>query len=272
MPIKVHFRGPMLFVTDSESGDVVDRILIPDSTSLRKHPDGSEAIPHDAGLLLIDGDKTEVYVPLAGRTITIAATGEKGRPKITRDFLGVPPLNEMTNSSEATSQSAPMRLRNAPDAEPTTIEITGGRMSGEMKIDRTKVELLRHNARPLPWEITTMPTWESDAAQGTITLKGGHRKDETIDLGPGVSVYIYNWDIPFPRQDQLTAMRTETDEITDLDFKFVYTLLKPDKQTWQEWLGGAGQLPSPRLKEFDSNFGFTPATCNGARIAGVPVE
>jgi hypothetical protein len=271
MPIKVHFRGPMLFVTDSQSSDVVDRILIPDSTALRKHPDGSDAIPHDAGLLLIDG-RREVYMPLAGRKVTIDATGEKGRPKITADFLGVPPLTEMTNSSEATPPSVPMRRRSAPDGEPTTVEITGGRMSGEMKIDKTKVELLRHNAPPLPWEITTMPTWVSDATKGTITLTGGHRKDETIELGPGVSVYIYNWDIPFPRQDQLTAMRTETDEITDLDFKFVYTLLKPTGQTWQEWLGGAGQLPSPRLKEFDSHFGFTPATCNSARITGVAIE
>ena len=272
MPIKVSFRGPMLFVSDkaseNELNDVVDRVVIPDATSIGKHGDGSDAKPHVAGLLLIEKGRPQVYIPLGGRKVEISADGENGLPKVNKDFLGVPPIHQMTNPKA--SKTPPIKQRSALNDDPTIITFNGGSMGGEMKIEK-KMELTRHGDTPVPWVVTSMPFWQSGAARGTIKLSGGDYDDETITLTPEVTVYIYNWDTAFPTDEILTLTTDVTNMRSDEDFKWVYALLKPDGgKTWKQWLNGE-PLPTPRVA--DTAGAFTPplSTCNSARVSGMPL-
>jgi hypothetical protein len=271
MSIKVFFRGPMLFVSDvaapDEADDVVNRVLIPDATSDSDHEDGSVGVPHTAGLLLVEKGKPNTHIALAGRSIEIAADAENHLPKGDSKFRGVPPVHEMTNPKR-TNGGSMQRLKN-PATAPIEITFKGGSMSGEMEV--TGMELTLHDAAARQWDLTAMPLWESEKATGRITLKGGEGGGGVIELGADVEVYIYNWDVGLPSKKSLRATMDFTNETTDDDFKWIYTLLKPGAQTWKEWLKTDPQLPAPRVKKNSKAFGFTPATCNSARIRGTAV-
>lgn len=268
MPITVSFRGPMLFVTDDASGpelkDVVNRVVIPDSTAADKHADGTEAKPHSAGLLLIEPNRPQVYIPLGGRQVEILADGEIGAPTVDEEFLGVPPIHEMVGASRGT----PLQLKDRLDDGRTTVVFAGGAMSGEMKIEK-RMELARYKTDAIPWPVTAMPVWKTNSSKATVRLSGGNYADEVIQVGPETAIYLYNWDVPFPTAEMLRARVEPSKGVVDDDFKWVYNLLEPVNRTWKDWLEGGAELPAPRVIRVDSKFGFTPATCNSARVRGI---
>jgi hypothetical protein len=259
----------MLFVTDDASGqekdDVVNSVVIPNAASVNaSHPDGSAAVYHTAGLLLMQKGRPPVHYPLAGRKVEIVAEGEGNLPGVDEAFLGVPPVHEMINPKG--KRAEPIRREKAPPVEPTVITFKGGRMSGEMVFDE-KIQLTRHGDDPIDWTLTSMPVWQSAAARGKIKLSGGGDPDLDIDLGPDVSVYIYNWDLALPTAESLRKAMDPTNGAVDEDFKWVYSLLKPASKTWKQ-LMGSDPLPTPRVKPGGS-ISLTPATCNSARVRGV---
>lgn len=266
--IKVCFRGPMLFVTDTpaddEKKDVVDRVVIPDAREAAEHDDGTPAIAHVAGLLLVQKGQLDRHIPLAGRSVQII--GGTGAPGVDDKFLGVPPVHRMLHPEGV--KAPPVRRLKSPEGEPIIITFTGGSMSGEMVMDKARTQLRRHKKEPEDWVLTAMPTWQTDAAKVTIKLVGGEDGGGEIELGPETTVYLYNWDYALPTAGSLRIEMPATKDVVDHDFKWVYDLMTPENQTWSDWLEDEEQLPAPQVKK-EPGTGFTSPPCNSARVRGM---
>jgi hypothetical protein len=80
VPITVHFRGPMLFVS-RENLDTVEKIIIPDARKARCHEDRTTAESHVAALLIMEGNNEKKRISLNGKhRLTIRADGLAGKP------------------------------------------------------------------------------------------------------------------------------------------------------------------------------------------------
>ena len=250
MPIAVHFRGPMLFVTEDDSGpegkDTVDRVIIPDAAAKSVHDDGSVACPHNARMLVRRPNHADEYIDLRGASITIKAANESHAPRVDGTFLLVPPLHRMTNPDNAASAA----VRHRPVKQPgeTTISFEGGRMTGDPKmIDDQGLELPEHlNGVAVETSVCSMPMWTSQSATGSIT---GMSPAGPIDvaLDASTEVYIFHWDSDRPTPDQLRERLTDLLPFQDNDFKWVYSLLSPPAGAdWKKWLATDPYFPAPR--------------------------
>lgn len=249
MPIAVHFRGPMLFVTQQDSGpeadDTIDRVIIPDAAAAGVHDDGSVACPHNARMLVLRPGEPPKYIDLRGSSIRIAADGESGAPAVDETFLLVPPLHRMTNPNGA--KDAAVRHRPLKQAGEAHIAFDGGRMTGDSDmIDDEGLELPEHlNAIAEEAAVCSMPVWTSNSDTGSITGNSPSGPIE-IALDPSVDVYVYHWDTEEPTADDLRD-RPDIPVFQDNDFKWVYRLLDPPGHSdWKKWLATDPYFPAPR--------------------------
>lgn len=277
MAISVRFRGPMLFVTDqaaaNEADDVVNRVIIPDASGLGFHADASEAVPHTTALFVSCPHQPRRIIPLAGKSVRIAAAGEHDLPLMDSRFRLVPPLHEMTNP-EGTPPTEELRLSaTMPDGH-VAVTITGGRMSGEL-ITKAGIELpQRRRPTALRRALCSMPVWTSASAVGTIEITDGDSGREVVNLDSTVDAFIYNWDVGEAIPDSLVQPIVLPESFQDHDFKWVYQMLSlPAAMTWDEWRGPDRYLPAPRSVDFllHADQDLTPAAAGAIALANAIV-
>lgn len=275
MPIAVHFRGPMLFVTEDDSGpegnDTVDRVIIPDAADKSVHDDGSVACPHHARMLVRRPNHDDDYIDLRGATITIEAANESHAPRVDATFLLVPPLHRMTNPDNAAGAA----VRHRPVKQPgeTSIGFEGGRMTGDPQmIDDQGLELPEHlNGTAVETSVCSMPMWTSQSASGRIT---GSSPAGPIDiaLDPSVEVYIFHWDTDRPTPTELRERLSDLLPFQDNDFKWVYRLLDPpDGDDWKKWLATDPYFPAPRSVGYLQAPNKVPGQCIADLAVQIPL-
>jgi hypothetical protein len=280
MPIQVRFRGPMLFISENDAGDpandVVDEVIIPDSVASGKHPDGTYARSHFAGLLIVRSDGSRTIRLLRGGTLTISDGVGATAPGVDADFLRLVPLNEMVNP-QGTAASNRV-TRKPPGAMDTKITIQGGRMSG-MEVGDVTMEVPRHLSSPMtPAKLPLIAVWQSDATAGSVSGTDTNGQGFTEQIDPQLDVFIFNFDTADPTALDLEQMGGGSEHLAqDNDFKWLYELLAPPPgQTWSGWIGPDRFLPAPRVLGFSvkalvaaklTHFPGTD-TCDHARYRG----
>lgn len=226
--VTIDFRGVMLFQC-SAPGGTLEHVLIPDADGYgqgdwgtnNKHPDGSEATVHHAGLLLQKGGSLEViHLPLKGTSVTIMMDSITVAPTV--ELGGLPQFSGL--------ESNPPVLANAACA----ISIMGGRLDKD---------------GPLPATITS--TFKnSTLTHRAIRLVGNshakisvvHRSGTwTADMSHGDRAAIYNYEVRYPSfadLDHIGDCESGSD-YDDHDFKWLYSLLHNGKGL---------KLDAPKLK------------------------
>lgn len=269
MPISVHFRGPMLFVTQDDSGpeanDKIDRIIIPDAGNKGVHDDGSAACPHNAKMLVLRPNASAEYIDLRGATITIAATGESGAPRVDDRFLLVPPLHAMTNPAKLATASVRHRAVKQPGE--ARIDLVGGRMTGDADMIDEGLELPEHlTGMAAPASVCAMPVWTSPSQTGKIS-GSSPAGDINVALDSSVDVYVFHWDTEEPTVDQLRDT-PDIGPFQDNDFKWIYRLLDPPGHgDWKAWLATDPYFPAPRSVGYLQAPNKIPGQCIADLIA-----
>ena len=124
-----------------------------------------------------------------------------------------------------------------------------------------------------------MPVWSSSADSGSIEISENATEPTVIPLDANTEVFIYNWDAPFPKKEELTMPLDSLGTFQDNDFKWIYQLLTPPRGSWQTWLGTDPFLPAPRsLKFLTASPAAAPiqgdppiSTCDGSRSRGLQI-
>jgi hypothetical protein len=237
MSVQIAFRGVMLFEC-FQMGDErrLKHVLLPDGDEPEdaqkkwktggKHPDGSEAYVHHAGLVFEARNALEVvHVPLRGRKVKIFEVNATEPTSVTLD--GLPKLRYAVSPDTTVD----------PEYEHATVEIYGGALTA---------------SPPLPDGIVAEKFGESDVTHHGALLTC---TKWTRTLGDGDKLAVYNYETRFPSIWDLDAVGTcvlNMDE--DHDFKWLYSLLGKHPQ----------KLSAPRITcpNDDKLWGFiTIFTC-----------
>ena len=221
MPVKIDFRGVMLFNCDNAGGNLTN-ILIPDAQAVDekwqkggKHPDDSEARVHYAGLVVQRPRPLEiVHVPLrgAGATVRISIEGGTGPTEVELD--GLPMLRPATFGIGMPD----------PNLAAATVTITGG---GKVKQEPKLPDIIESDK--FLQSSVTHHGGRLEADKITITVKIGLESTE-LKLRDNDRAAIYNYEVRYPTIDDLELVGQCLDEdkdkrVQDDDFKWLYSLL-----------------------------------------------
>ena len=277
--IEVDFIGICLFRRPPTVSSAVE-VMLPyaQNPAGETHPDGSEARPHWAYLVVpesmvsqpTDSFKVDAGLlrePLAGTMIDFGVTGAIPELDDLTDLVAIP---RFTTCVERRAEAVLSR----PDILAAEIHLRGGRLytdatsaAGPWDFD----DALRpgHDYRPptLAWRIR----WDTGQTQLTIRVRDGassNVKQLTVeDQGDGGVITVGNvcesdpatWNA-LPVQPAVPGKT-----IIDEDFKWMYRVLSPCGQVmWKDLLGGR-QLPAPAFTapSGPATRGVSTPTCFG---------
>jgi hypothetical protein len=257
MPIKVNFRGPMVFLS-SRVVEAFNRVILPDTTLPGQHFDHTDRHAHFAGILVVQYGKSTWRLLSHAQKVRFVADGESGAPEVdTASFSLLADLQAMAETE------AQYKLRRCAEAAGCLeVEMFGGvlttRDTGSMPLEIPQ----HHKTGSTEAVIPNFTVWTSKTAD-TGYYQIDREKPERITAD--MQVYLYHWDSPHPEAATLETPVTRG-VFEDLDMKWVYTLFEPvNKPDWDSWLGGQG-LPVPHTKGWIKELHTSPmATCDGVR-------
>lgn len=219
MPINIDFRGVMLFQCVKADGGPLDRILLPNGDTDSswpqegKHPDGSNARTHFAGLVLErKGALDVIHVPLKDTTVEIVVDGATDGPRV--NLSGLPKLRPATYGKGG---GVNPRLATA------LITVRGGRLFGFPSLDPTKFKSKSFVNEPVDFHGARL---EAETSAKIVIQKHNH-EPLTLEINPGDEVAVYNYEDRYPSMDDLRHMgRCKYNDVTrDDDFVWLYSLL-----------------------------------------------
>jgi hypothetical protein len=262
MSIKIHFRGPCLFVLDDQKK--VEAVVLPyagpgavppegevaQPDKPGKHADDSPANVHYSGLLIIgaNGKKRRRFEPLRGRVRVSAQGGSDKPPGNLGKVVGVDHVNnggpapdlELIPAFDDFSRVA------------VALSFSGGKMDGEKPSaaewtvhDDFKTGHTHKNENLVltqAWESTKPVAIQIVAPDGTTTPE---------QLSDDEVAYIYNFDDEQPNVCDLEAEeKCESGKtLDDVDFNWLYQLVVPRTGTLKERLKQMKtDLPRPKAK------------------------
>lgn len=233
MSAEVFFRGPILFLRNTEKPDAA---LIPDSERdvyddtgvIGHHPDGTKAKKHYAGMLLAEGYTRLKYWDLTGKR---AMVSDGSGTFCTSSSNTLIPIDAIANAF--LTEPITLIARGAKDywdRVGSEILFQGGDLrNGNMskasfRMDTHVGDFGSAKARPLArhW----VP--KSGAVRIEVADHDG-TNPFTVNPTDDQQVYIYNWDVQFPTVKALTEMPVCSvgEEKEDTDFKWLYQLYNP---------------------------------------------
>lgn len=267
MAITIFFRGAALFV--ARGGGPVTDVLFPSAENrfppegepneidqgsgvalgVMKHADGTPAVRHYAGALLLGPGPTATYRKLAKRHVQQSGTGTGATPNI---ISTIPPIAKATKKTK-------IELRDP--ADPSNAEFIATRFTihtGEMNphspsgfnwtLDGGKHgDKVQLNNCPLAvaW---TFPASVTEVQFDITNLDGSPTGESPIVLNAQQpTAYFYHFDNALPTVQELTTEDTPKKKAIDHDFKWMYELFQPASgQKWKKWLDN-GKFPAPQV-------------------------
>jgi hypothetical protein len=260
MDVKIHFRGPCLFVLDPQRR--VELVVLPQAgpnTMPREghrvarpgapgqHVDFSEANVHYAGLLIVDanGKKRKRYEPLVGTVVVTAEGGSQKPPANLGDVVALDGVNNNGSSVPNLKLIAPLDDTTRVAA---VVSFKGGKMDGK-KPSKAKwtVHDKFHPGHPhkdQPLVLTQV--WESNKP---VTIDIGSTTERLTDRE---AAYVYNFDDVQPNVGDLEAEEEcqSGQRLDDVDFNWLYQLVEPETGTLDD-----------RLKKMNADLPRPIATC-----------
>jgi hypothetical protein len=256
--IEVEFIGLCLFRRPPTVSAAVE-VLLPgaQNRSGERHPDGSEARPHWAYVVVPEAMVSErsanfevqgglVQEPLVGTMVDFGVTG------------GIPAIDELTDLVSLTRFTTCVERRqeavvSRPDILAGEMHLRGGRLytdatspAGPWEFNETLRP--KHGYRPstLAWRIR----WDTGHDRLTIRFRDGvsnEVKQLTVGTSGDAVITVGNVCEPDPAQWNALPVRPALpgEAITDDDFKWMYRVLSPcGSITWKDLLAGR-PLPAP---------------------------
>jgi hypothetical protein len=269
MAIKIFFRGAALFV--AQGGGPVTDVLFPSAehrvppegktkefeddsevvARVMKHADGTPAVRHYAGALILGPGPTTTYRKLADRLVQASPTGNGAKPS--GGLLDkIPPI------AKATKKTA-LELRDLSD--PTNFEFISTRFrihAGEMSPDSPSgldwaLDGGKHGDKVLLPNCPLAVAWTFPASVTEVRfeindLKGSPTGEAPIVLNEDQpTAFFYHFDNALPTKPELTTENPpQKKNAIDHDFKWLYELFRPvTGEKWKDWLG-TGKFPAPQ--------------------------
>lgn len=277
MPVKIRFRGPMLFVVHEAHVDV----LIPRSeySATGHHADWSKAVPHFAWLASWRDTKHnglpvrrefEAREELSGVAVTITDDkGGKPAKKHFQDTFDFTPI--------AGALTMPKPNPSAASGIAAVVRLYGGMFSENERSKRAWrwSDVLNRDSDNRPTIVKFVKpvvelAWRSEGkVTTTLTFEQGHTKNVSLGSDSEVTVQIGNLDQRGPESWPKDVPEMEPDRYPaiDHDFKWIYSMFADVE--WDPILldpetGGRFGLPAPMVRS-DSGAGIT-SSCNSGTV------
>jgi hypothetical protein len=238
----------MLFLSKKNDHKRVHEVILPDARlkGNDKYDDETTPVEHTSGLLVDDGISL-CYRDLAGvEKVVIKAHNEMGAPTKGSMFDEKVDLKWMVHP-QGTPGNKKLKLNKPKNA--TTVELVGGQLAASNRTEMLMVIPQHKTGATETRKITTLTTWTPNSAtHGTYKIGNDPEKEFAGD----VTLYIYNWEDPQPKPDDLKELVTTSNmdpEFADLDAKWIYKLFAAPNNDWPAWLDGE-LLPVPHTEGY----------------------
>ena len=287
MTVKVTFRGPCLYLNRGKVAEMVWlpdglRVLKSDNGKKERHPDGTDASPHFAGLVVFEGKEGETVIrrlSLRGKVVTIGTGTEKC--KTTASYDQIVPIDEVANDGHKDK----MRLIRQTDPRfnqrvTTKVKLRGGSLASDVESPAKFEMKTTVGGFGKSHRIPLSATWSLPGTETTIRLQNRDGTErEAFVLKSSQRAVIYNWDSQEPTQTELLDPPKGAEGVNlleDVDFKWLYEAFDPPKgKTFTQWLSDTGEnsLRVPLTKSADTTVKVVGPTnpgstgCDSARAS-----
>jgi hypothetical protein len=261
----VEFRGVMLYCTELVDGARrLSQVLLPDAEGTSppfdpeidgriSHLDGSLAVPHYAGILVVPKTGSSSIIPISGARVQFK-TDDAGTPDVTAV------IEQFACLGRASGPGDPLVVKpfNVSADGPSQILVDAGSALSTMiplGLAGYTSEFLGKSDPALSLALTI-----TSPLSLVITRPDG---TTTTPIADDTRLYVFNYDQPFPDVEALHRVTPPSGgQLVDDDFKWIYALVKPKTGDLKKW--SKGTLPAPTLRKIGSPVSarfITVATC-----------
>jgi len=275
---KVHFRGIAMYVANSKPNFITEVVFPradkapPDGEDdgiaelppnkyhpkpymgrKMKHADGSDAMAHFAGALIVTPGQEDDRRVLTGCAVERANSSGKGARMDTKFLQNVPSLDHII-----LDQKKKLKLLHdtkEPSRVATRFLIDGGKEDAMTAVSPAGggwqfTQPNGHTSKPVDYCLEVLWTIKAPAPLtfNVTNLKGqtGGTLTPITLQDENTEVYFYNFDYEEPTVDDL--LRVDDAELGDVDhdFKWLYKVMDKENVTWPAWLERTA-FPAPEL-------------------------
>ncbi|MBC7842400.1 MAG: hypothetical protein H7099_08800 [Gemmatimonadaceae bacterium] len=245
MTIRVTFCGVSLFCAKpaADGTATLSAVLLPECEHSTPpygtnnggqllHLDGTPAVRHFAGILVVDPTGNETHHLIGGMTISIS-DGASGTPDYT------PVSKAFANLADAPSMGNGAALQVDASAICATVTF----LTKPVPCASRELPLAGYHSAFVKMP---HPAHHLDLSFDTdLTISGA--TPTPIAVRDGSEVFVYNFDVRTPTRDELFEVHDPHADLSiDHDFKWLYSLVTPTSGTLLDW--SDGYLPAPFLR------------------------
>jgi hypothetical protein len=233
VPVTIDFRGVMLFRCSRADG-TLEQILLPNAEEdsswpeNKKHPDGSDARIHYAGLVLEPkGSIKAQFIPLKDTNVEVVFEEATSDPSVS--ISGLPMLRPATYGKGIVD----------PELAATRIWVKGGTLTSHPPLP-TKVKSKGFVNRPVNHHGARLTS--NQTASVVVRNRSGDVLD-SLTIKQGDKAAVYNYEVRYPSIHDLNYVgHCEPNEMLhDPDFIWLYSLLR-------DWDKDVNDHPAPSVR------------------------